>query len=63
MEISVFVFVGPFNLALLLTGTYITSITGDPQGHPSSIQRLYIMFLPIIWYFIALIIARKISGN
>ena len=48
------------NLALLLVGAYITAITitGNPQGHPSSIQRLYIMFLPIIWYFIALITAE-----
>jgi len=48
------------NLAVLLIGAYITAITitGDPQGHPSSIQRLYIMFLPIIWYLIALITAE-----
>ena len=46
------------NLALFLAGTYLASLTRAPQSHISSVQRLYIMFLPIIWYFIALATAE-----
>jgi len=43
------------NLFLFLVAVYISSLDNEEWGHPSSLQRLYIMFLPIIWYFIALI--------
>ncbi len=46
------------NLVLFLVAIYIASVGGVGWSHPSSIQRLYIMFLPVIWYFIALITAE-----
>lgn len=46
------------NLVLFLVAIYIASLGREEWSHISSIQRLYIMFLPIIWYFIALITAE-----
>ncbi len=46
------------NLALFLVAVYIASLGREEWSHISSIQRLYIMFLPIIWYFIAVITAE-----
>jgi len=46
------------NLLLFLIGVYISSLGREEWSHGSSVQRLYIMFLPIIWYFIALITAE-----
>ena len=48
------------NLVLFLVGVYITALTSGRPGPVSSAQRLSIMFLPIIWYFIALITAEPI---
>lgn len=47
------------NLLFFLVGVYIASLGREEWSHISSIQRLYIMFLPIIWYFIALITAES----
>ena len=47
------------NLALFLVAVYIASLGREEWSHISSIQRLYIMFLPIMWYFIALITAES----
>jgi len=47
------------NLVLFLVAVYIASLGREEWSHISSIQRLYIMFLPIIWYFIALITAES----
>lgn len=46
------------NLVLFLVAIYIASLGRTEWSHISSIQRLYIIFLPIIWYFIALITAE-----
>ena len=46
------------NLLLFLIGVYIASLGREEWSHGSSVQRLYIMFLPIIWFFIALITAE-----
>ncbi|MCK4649369.1 hypothetical protein KAT51_07580 [bacterium] len=46
------------NLLFFLIGVYIASLGREEWSHGSSVQRLYIMFLPIIWYFIALITAE-----
>jgi len=47
------------NLVLFLVAVYIASLGREEWSHISSIQRLYITFLPIIWYFIALITAES----
>jgi len=49
------------NLILFVIATYIYSLTAsgwNSSGTGGSVRRLFIMFLPIIWYFIALITAE-----
>jgi len=49
------------NLILFVVATYIYSVTRphwNSAGMGGSVRRLFIMFLPIIWYFIALITAE-----
>ncbi len=46
------------NLLLFLLGVYIASPSREEWSYGSSVQRLYIMFFPIIWYFIALVTAE-----
>jgi len=49
------------NLILFVVATYIFSLTSpgwNSTGTGGSVRRLFIMFLPIIWYFIAVITAE-----
>ena len=47
------------NLVLFVVAAYISYLDRGQLSHTTSIQRLYIMFLPIIWYFVALITAES----
>jgi len=47
------------NLGLFLTGIYIEVLTHGRLSSASSAERITIMFLPIIWYFIALITPER----
>lgn len=54
------------NLILLVAATYVVSLTGtdwNSSGTGGSVRRLFIMFLPIMWYFIALITAEPKFSN
>ncbi|MBA7582689.1 hypothetical protein ES708_24625 [subsurface metagenome] len=52
------------NLSLFVLGIYIEFLTPGHPPSPSSAERITIMFLPIIWYFIALItVQRKVSAG
>lgn len=52
------------NLSLFLLGIYVEFLTPGRPPSASSAERITIMFLPIIWYFIALITGqRKVSAG
>ncbi len=54
------------NLILFVVATYIYSLTApgwNSSGTGGSVRRLFIMFLSIIWYFIALITAEPKLSN
>lgn len=51
------------NIALFLTGTYITTMMTGYARSPGSARRLLLMFLPLIWYFVALITAEPRFSN
>ncbi len=50
------------NLILFLLGIYITILINEDL-HQASARRLFLTFLPIIWYFIALITAQLQFSN
>ncbi len=54
------------NLVLFVAATYIVSATGTTWNSPGlggSTRRLFMMFLPVMWYFIALITAEPKFSN
>jgi len=51
------------DIALFLTGTYVTTLRDGFAGSLGSARRLFLMFLPIIWYFVALITAEPKSPD
>jgi len=51
------------DIVLFLTGTYITTLTTGYARTPGSARRLLLMFLPLIWYFVALITAEPRFSN
>ena len=51
------------DIVLFLTGTYLTTPVRGFAGSLGSARRLFLMFLPIFWYFIALITAEPRFSN
>ncbi len=51
------------DIILFLLGTYLTTPVRGFAGSLGSARRLFLMFLPIFWYFIALITAEPRFSN
>jgi len=51
-------FIVVLDIVLFLTGTYLTTMREGFGGSLGSARRLFLMFLPLIWYFVALITAE-----
>jgi len=51
------------DIVLFLTGTYLTTPVRGFAGSLGSARRLFLMFLPMFWYFIALITAEPRFSN
>lgn len=51
------------NLILFIVGIYIEVLNRGYQAPADSAKRIFITFIPIIWYFIALITAEGKSSN
>lgn len=51
------------NLILFLIGIYVEILNRGYQAPADSAKRIFITFIPIIWYFVALITAEGKSSN
>lgn len=56
-------FIVVVDIVLFLAGTYLTTMREGFGGSVGSARRLFLMFLPLIWYFVALITAEPRFSN
>ncbi len=50
-------------LVLFLIGIYVEILNRGYKAPADSAKRIFITFIPIIWYFVALITAQGKSSN